>query len=60
MRWGVERAKLPHDLDVELTARTFRDWSEQAARMVLTDPERYPPDRYERFVKNFLELLTHS
>jgi AcrR family transcriptional regulator len=60
VRWSVERAKLPQDLDVELTARTFRDWSEQAARMVLTDPQRYPPERYERYVKNFLELLTHS
>jgi AcrR family transcriptional regulator len=60
VRWGVERAKLPHDLDVELTARTFRDWSEQAARMLLTDPESYPPDRYERFVKSFLALLTRA
>ncbi len=60
VRWGVERAKLPQDLDVELTARTFRDWSEQAARMVLTDPQSYPPDRYERFVKNFLALLTRA
>jgi AcrR family transcriptional regulator len=60
VRWGVERSRLPHDLDIELTARTFRDWSEQAARMVLTDPERYPRERYERYVKNFLELLTHS
>ena len=60
VRWSVERARLPQDLDVELTARTFRDWSEQAARMVLTDPERYPRERYERYVKNFLELLTHS
>ena len=50
----------PQDLDVEMTARTFRDWSEQAARMVLTDPQRYPPERYEQYVKNFLELLTHS
>lgn len=55
VRWGVERSKLPRDLDVELTARTFRDWSEQAARMVLTDPERYPRERYEGFVKKFLE-----
>jgi len=60
VRWGIDRSRLPRDLDVELTARTLRDWSEQAARMVLTDPERYPRERYERFVKNFLELLTHS
>jgi AcrR family transcriptional regulator len=60
VRWGVERSKLPGDLDVELTARMIRDWSEQAGRMVLTDPNRYPPERYERYVKNYLKLLTHA
>jgi len=60
VRWGVERSKLPHDLDVELTARMIRDWSEQAGRMVLTDLERYPPERYERYVKNYLKLLTRA
>ena len=43
---GVECSKLPHDLDVELTARMIRDWAEQAGRMILTDPGRYPPERY--------------
>jgi AcrR family transcriptional regulator len=60
VRWGVERSKLPPDLDIELTARSIRDWSEQAGRMVLTDPERYPPERYERYVKNYLKLLTRT
>ena len=58
--WGVERGNLPRDLDVELTARTIRDWSEQAGRMVLTDPERYPPERYERYVKDYLKQLTRA
>ncbi|HEY2655532.1 MAG TPA: TetR/AcrR family transcriptional regulator [Solirubrobacteraceae bacterium] len=58
VRWGVERSKLPHDLDVELTARMIRDWAEQAGRMILTDPGRYPPERYERYVRNYLKLLT--
>ncbi len=58
VRWGVERSKLPHDLDVELTARMIRDWAEQAGRMILTDPGRYPPERYERYVRNYLQLLT--
>ena len=60
VRWGVERSKLPHDLDVELTARAIRDWAEQAGRMVLTDPERYPPERYERYVRNYLKQLTRA
>ena len=58
VRWALERSDAPHDLDVELTARAVRDWSEQAGRMVLTDPERYPRNRYEQFVRQFLELLT--
>jgi AcrR family transcriptional regulator len=58
VRWAVKRSDPPRDLDVELLARTIRDWSEQAGRMVLTDPERYPRDRYEQFVERFLKLLT--
>ncbi|HTP20153.1 MAG TPA: hypothetical protein VMJ65_11155, partial [Solirubrobacteraceae bacterium] len=57
VRWAIERSDAPHDLDVELTARTIRDWSEQAGRMVLTDPRHYPPGRYEQFVAQFLRLL---
>ena len=58
VRWALEQSDAPHDLDVELTARGVRDWSEQAGRMVLTDPERYPQNRYEQFVRQFLDLLT--
>jgi AcrR family transcriptional regulator len=55
--WAVERSDLPLDLDVELTARAIRDFCEQAGRMVLTDPRRYPPERYERFAHDFLDRL---
>jgi AcrR family transcriptional regulator len=57
VRWSIERRKLPADLDVELTARAIRDWAEHAGRMVLTDPERYPAERYEHFVDRFSALL---
>lgn len=57
VRWALERSELPRELDVELTARAIRDWSEQAGRMVLTDPRRYPRERYERFAHSFLDLL---
>jgi AcrR family transcriptional regulator len=60
VRWSIEHSQLPADLDVELTARAIRDWSEQAGRMVLTDPQRYPPERYERFVRDFLNVLAPS
>ncbi len=58
--WAIERGELPHDLDVELTARAIRDFCEQAGRMVLTDPARYPAERYERFAQAFLGLLAPS
>jgi hypothetical protein len=38
----------------------IRDWAEQAGRMVLTDAARYPPERYELYVKNYLKLLTRA
>ena len=53
----IERGELPPELDVELAARAIRDLSEEAGRMVLTDPERYPPERYERFAHQFLTLV---
>jgi AcrR family transcriptional regulator len=57
VRWAVSRRELPHDLDVELAARAIRDLGEQAGRMVLTDPGRYSPDRYERFVQTVMKLV---
>ncbi len=47
---AVEAGKLSSELDVELTARALMDFGENAARMVLLDPERYSPERYTGFV----------
>lgn len=58
VHWAINRNELPSDLDVELTARAVRDLGEEAGRMVLTDPERYSPDRYERFVQSVMKLLS--
>jgi AcrR family transcriptional regulator len=60
VRRAVDRREAPRRLDVELTARAIRDFCEQAGRMVLTDPERYPPQRYERYAQDFLALLAHT
>jgi AcrR family transcriptional regulator len=57
VRWGIDKHGLPHDLDVELTARAIRDLGEEAGRMVLTDPQRYSPERYACFVETVMELL---
>lgn len=55
--WALQRPELPSELDVELTARAIRDLGEQAGRMVLTNPKRYPPERYERFVETVMSLV---
>jgi AcrR family transcriptional regulator len=54
---AIKRGELPAGLDPELTARAIRDLGEEAGRMVLTDPERYSPERYERFVQQVSGLL---
>jgi AcrR family transcriptional regulator len=57
VRWASQRSGLPDALDIELTARALRDLGEEAARMVLTDPSSYPPERYERYVETVMGLL---
>lgn len=54
LRAALKRPELPSTLDVELTARTIRDLIEEAGRMVLTDPRRYSPERYERHLASLL------
>jgi AcrR family transcriptional regulator len=53
----LERPGAPGEIDVELTARAIRNLGEEAGRMVLTDPERFPPERYERFVETIIGLI---
>jgi len=55
---SVDRDQLPADLDVELAARAIRDLGEEAGRTTLTDPSRYTPERYERFVRGVLGLIS--
>jgi AcrR family transcriptional regulator len=43
--------------DPELTARMMSALSDEGARLVLTDPERFPPERILRHTRWFLELL---
>ena len=57
VRWAIERPELPDDLDAELTARAIRSLSEDAGRALLTDPESYSPERYERFVQVVMSLV---
>jgi AcrR family transcriptional regulator len=57
VRWAAGRRGLPDDLDAELAARAIRDLGEEAGRMLLTDPETYRPERYERFVRAVMRLI---
>jgi AcrR family transcriptional regulator len=57
VRAGMARAGFPEALDPELTARMIRDLGEEAGRMVLTNPMRYTPERYERFAQALMDLL---
>jgi AcrR family transcriptional regulator len=55
--WAVQRAGIRADLDIEICARAILRLSEEAGRMVLTDPERFSPERYERFARSVMELI---
>jgi AcrR family transcriptional regulator len=57
VRWAVEQAGIPAELDIEICARTILRLSEEAGRMVLTDPERFSPERYQRFAETLMELI---
>jgi AcrR family transcriptional regulator len=55
--WAVEQAGIAADLDVEICARAILRLSEEAGRMVLTDPRRFSPQRYERFARAVMNLI---
>lgn len=57
VEWAIERSDVPVDLDVEICARTILRLSEEAGRMVLTDPRRFSPARYENFARSILSLI---
>ena len=54
---SIELGQLPRELDIELAARAIRDLGEEAGRTVLTNPDVFTPDRYERFVQSVLRLI---
>lgn len=57
VHWAAAQATIPADLDVEIAARTILRLSEEAGRMVLTDPRRFTPERYERFAHDVMSLI---
>jgi AcrR family transcriptional regulator len=57
VRLAAKRPELPNDLDFELLARAIRCLGEEAGRTLLTDPERYSPERYADFVTSLMKLV---
>lgn len=55
--WALGEAEITAEIDVEICARAILRLSEEAGRMVLIDPERFSPERYEAFVHSIMELI---
>jgi hypothetical protein len=54
--WGTERLGLGH-LDPELAAHAIIAGAEDAARLTLTHPRRFPPRRIASFAADLLTAL---
>jgi AcrR family transcriptional regulator len=57
LAWGLERRGGPVDIDLELAAHAMIAVGEHAGRLVLTDPEHYPPQRFGGFVAGLVRLV---
>jgi AcrR family transcriptional regulator len=57
LAWGIEARGGPKGLDVELGAHGLIAVAEHFARLVLTDPKRYTPERAGAFVRTLFGSL---
>jgi AcrR family transcriptional regulator len=57
VEWALGRAGIETEIDVEICARAMLRLSEEAGRMVLTQPDRFTPERYERFAEVTMRLI---
>jgi hypothetical protein len=55
VRWAQAQLGLAHGTDPALTAWAIRSLGEEAGRAVLTDPERYPAERFEQFITAIMQ-----
>jgi AcrR family transcriptional regulator len=58
--WGLERRGGPADLDVGLAAQGLQAVGEHAARLVLTDPAHYSPERIGAEARKLLSALERA
>ncbi|HEX2128364.1 MAG TPA: helix-turn-helix domain-containing protein [Solirubrobacterales bacterium] len=54
--WGIDRLGLGH-LDAELVAHMIIGTAEDAGRLTLTRPDRFPPDRLATFATDLLHAV---
>ncbi len=54
--WGIERLGLGH-LDAELVAHMIIGTAEDAGRLTLTQPDRFPPERLATFSTDLLRAV---
>jgi AcrR family transcriptional regulator len=54
LTWGIDARGGPEGMDVELAAQGLIAVGEQMARLVLTDPDRFTPERVAEFVRSLL------
>ncbi|MFC4372893.1 TetR/AcrR family transcriptional regulator [Nocardia halotolerans] len=50
----------PRDADVELIAHVMLGFTEVLGRMVLSDPQRFPPERLRATVRSMIRTLPHG
>lgn len=55
--WGIAERGGPEGLDGELFTRALVTLCEDAARLALRDPERYPPERFTAFAQVLLAAM---
>jgi AcrR family transcriptional regulator len=55
--WGVQRRGGPEGLDTELFAGMIQVIAEHAAALVITDPARYPVERFLEFTRTMLAAI---
>lgn len=57
IHWGVTARGGPTVLDQEIVAHAIVSLGETAARLVLEDPERWPPERFRTFAERIIAML---
>ncbi|MCU1648125.1 MAG: TetR/AcrR family transcriptional regulator [Nocardia sp.] len=58
LEWGRDRRPGLAELDLELTAISLLAIGEQAGRMVLSQPDRFTPERYRAFARGLLDTMS--